>query len=145
MISSQHLYEVRPRKDDRAVDLISVRKSVRLTVVIFLGFIVPAIAFAGLLEEGKVAQQRGDYSAALKLLQPLADQGNAEAESEIANLYESGSWNSRDEAEALKWYLKAGNHGDKYAQLRLGTYYEWGYGWSEERRYRGREMVSQVC
>ena len=128
MTNFQHVYEVRSRKDHRGIDLISVRKSVRLTVVIFLGFIVPAIAFAGPLEEGKAAQQRGDYSAALKLLQPLADQGNAEAESEIANLYESGTWNSRDEAEALKWYLNAGNHGDKYAQLRLGTYYEWGMG-----------------
>ena len=45
-----HAYEVRPRKDHRGVDLISVRKSVRLTVVIFLGFIVPAPTPTGFAE-----------------------------------------------------------------------------------------------
>lgn len=100
----------------------------RFLTILFLAFLFPAIAFAGPLEDGKAAQRRGDYPAALKLFQPLADQGNVEAESEIGNLYESGIWKSRNESEALKWYLKAGQHGGKYAQLRLGTYYEMGLG-----------------
>jgi uncharacterized protein len=46
-----------------------------------------AMAVAGPVEDGNAAYQRGDYRTAVKVLQPLVDQGNADAQDILAIMY----------------------------------------------------------
>ena len=63
------------------------------------------------LAAGKSAYARGDFSLALRAFTPLANQGNAEAQTLIGNLYENGLGVIKDEKLALDWYEKAGKAG----------------------------------
>jgi TPR repeat protein len=85
-----------------------------------------ASAWAGPLEDGIGAARNGDYSAALFLLQPLADQGNPEAEFALGDLYGSGI--IMDAAKAADWYRRAANQGLPEAENNLGALYSSGEG-----------------
>jgi len=76
---------------------------------------------AGSLEDAKAAYDRRDYVAALRLLGPLAGQGDASAQSYLGHMYEFGIGVPRDCAEALKWYRLAADQGDANAQNSLGV------------------------
>ena len=45
------------------------------------------VVFAGPLEDGDTAYQRGDYATALQLWRPLAEQGNADAQLNLGVMY----------------------------------------------------------
>lgn len=79
--------------------------------IIFFLVLMVSTAFAGPLEDGRAAYGREDYKAALKLLQPLAENGNAEAEYVLGNLYFYGHGVAKNKAEGLKWWTKSGEHG----------------------------------
>ena len=97
----------------------------RFTAIVFLALLLlPAVAGAGALEGGRAAFDRQNYQTALRLFQPLADQGNAQAQLYIGEMYEKGDALKQDDAEALKWYRKAADQGDAEAQYRLGEMYE---------------------
>jgi tetratricopeptide (TPR) repeat protein len=71
-------------------------------------------------EEGKAAYERGDYATALRELLPLAERGDAKAQSKLSEVYYMLS----NEAESRKWELKAAQNGDVRAQFSIGyTYY----------------------
>ena len=84
-----------------------------------------------LLEDAVAAYQRGDYATALRLWHPLAEQGDAEAQSHLGVMYESGQGGLRNDAEAIKWYRKAAEQGDAVAQFNLGIMYTKGEGVSQ--------------
>ena len=65
------------------------------------------MAAAGPLEDADAALKRQDYATALKLLRPLANQGNVKAQGEIGEMYEKGLGVTPDRSEAMKWYGKA--------------------------------------
>lgn len=72
------------------------------------------------LEEGSAAYSRGDYATAMRLWQPLADEGNAEAQHWLGLMYRDGRGVSQDYAAALSWFQKAADQGDAAAQINLG-------------------------
>jgi len=76
--------------------------------------------------EELVKQQ--DYSAALKLIQPLADKGIAEAQLDLGTMYENGRAVTKDDVQAVIWYRKAADQGNPVAQLNLGWAYDSGQG-----------------
>ena len=80
------------------------------------------------LAAGKSAYARGDFSLALRAFTPLANQGNAEAQTLIGNLYENGLGVIKDEKLALDWYEKAGKAGDAKGQHNAGIFYYTGRG-----------------
>jgi len=84
--------------------------------------------FAAALEDGRDAYQKGDYAAALKLLRPLANAGNPEAQVFIGMSYEFGDGVAKNTAEAVKWYRQAAQKGSLDAAYNLGTMYEDGNG-----------------
>jgi TPR repeat protein len=91
---------------------------------LFLSLLMlPALAFAGPYEDGIAAMGRRDYQMALKLLQPLADHGNADAAYRIGFIYYSRRDGKRDLKEAEKWYLKAAEQGNMLAEYNLGLMY----------------------
>jgi TPR repeat protein len=63
------------------------------------------------LAEGLAAFESEDYTNAFRLLKPLADQGNPEAQCLIANMYHLGLAVERDILEAVKWYEKSSEQG----------------------------------
>ena len=80
------------------------------------------------LAAGKSAYARGDFSLAFRAFTPLANQGNAEAQTLIGNLYENGLGVIKDEKLALDWYEKAGKAGYDKGQHNSGVFYYTGRG-----------------
>src|SRR5580658_7260174 len=78
------------------------------------------------LQEGAAAYGRGDYAAALKLLLPLAGQGDAYAQANVALMYAKGQGVPQDLARAADWYRKAAEQGNVFAQDNLGLLYATG-------------------
>lgn len=100
------------------------RVSFTIVTALFLAVCVQAAALAGPLEDGKAAYDgRHDYQAALKLLQPLATQGNPEAQLYVGVMYENGQGVKKSYAQAMKWYRKAALKGNVFAQHNLGAMY----------------------
>jgi len=64
-------------------------------------------ASAGALEDGLAAYQARDFDKAVKLLQPLADLGNPQAQRVIGRLYHRGKGLPKDADKAAQWYRKA--------------------------------------
>ena len=80
------------------------------------------------LDEGLTAYRRGDYAAAMRLLQPLANQGMAIAQNSLGVMYANGRGVPRDYEQAAMWYRKAADQGDDEAQANLGAMYAQGQG-----------------
>jgi TPR repeat protein len=85
---------------------------------------VTARAFTDAVE----AYRRGDYATALRLLRPLADQGNANAQFRLGSMYYHGRGLPQDYAEAAKWYRLAADQGNANAQNNLGWSFYNGHG-----------------
>ncbi len=93
-----------------------------------VGFSIPASVVAGQFEDGQAAYFNGDYATALRLLHPLAEQGDAEAQFNLGVMYDKGQGVPQDYAQAAKWYRKAAEQGNDEAQNNLGTMYAYGRG-----------------
>lgn len=78
--------------------------------------------------EARSAYERGDYATALRLLEPLAGGGNAEAQNLLGILYDNGQGVPRDAAEAVTWYRRAAEQGHASAQCSVGRRYHLGEG-----------------
>jgi len=87
-----------------------------------------AAAAAGSFAQGLKAFDQGRHAEAFALWLPLAQQGRAEAQFNIAVMYEQALGVARNDVEAARWYLAAAEHGDVTAQLKIGSLYEAGVG-----------------
>lgn len=74
------------------------------------------------------AYERKDFATAVAIWRPLAEQGNAEAQTLLGAMYWSGEGVPRDHAEAAKWYLRAAQQGYARAQNDIGFMYGFGEG-----------------
>ena len=97
-----------------------------VTVVFFLGSF--SAALAGPLQDADAAFERGDYAEAMRLIRPLAEEGNPVAESNLAVIYFKGLGVPQDYAAAAKWSRLAADQGLATAQLGLGLMYTNGQG-----------------
>ena len=61
-------------------------------------------------------------------LQKLADQGDADAQWQMGVRYHNGEGVPRDDAQAMRWFLRAAEQGHVIAQATLGAYYWAGRG-----------------
>ncbi len=102
-----------------------------LLLVLFASVAGPALA-AGPLENAIAAYLRGDYATAIRLIRPLAEQGDARAQGGLAMMYETGFGVKQDYAEAAAWYRKAADQGNARAQYSLGSLYERGDGLKQD-------------
>src|SRR5690242_15915037 len=75
-----------------------------------------------------VAYDRANYSTALKVWQPTADQGDEEAQTNVGEIYERGFGGKPDYEKAALWYRKAADQGYARALINLGFLYEQGRG-----------------
>jgi len=77
-------------------------------------------------QKGFAAYQSGDYVTALQEWRPLAEQGDASAQSNLGVMYDNGEGVLQDDAEAVIWYRLAAEQGDAEAQNSIGVMYELG-------------------
>ncbi len=75
-----------------------------------------------------VAYDRADYSTALKIWLPMAQLGDAQAQTYVGEIYEKGLGLAPDYQLAAHWYGKAVEQGHSRAQINLGHLYEKGLG-----------------
>jgi hypothetical protein len=64
-------------------------------------------AFAVPHDDAEQAYANGDYKTAFAIWLPLAEQGSALAQTNIARMYENGEWVAQDPAMAAEWYRRA--------------------------------------
>ena len=100
-----------------------VNKMKKLLVVALFFIFGPNLSLAQDFNKGYKAYEAGDFSTALKEWKPLAVQGNAVAQNNIGNLYNSGKGALKDRAQALKWYRLSAKQGYSNAQFNLGNFY----------------------
>ena len=87
------------------------------------------------LAAAALAERKGDYTLELKLIRPLAEQGNADAQFALGSMYCNGYGVPQDCNQAETWYRKgvdgyrkAAEQGDADGQFKLGVRYERGEG-----------------
>jgi hypothetical protein len=101
---------------------------VRLALICFLLVATAATARAD-YEAGAAAFNAGDYAAALREWQPLAEAGDARAQLGLGVLYEAGRGvPTPDFGQALVWYRAAAAQGLPAAQNNLALLYAGGRG-----------------
>lgn len=87
-----------------------------------------AQSVADRMHTAAVAYHDKQFSKAIAIWRPLAEQGNAEAQTLLGAMYWSGEGVPRDHAEAAKWYLRAAQKGYARAQNDIGFMYGFGEG-----------------
>jgi hypothetical protein len=82
-----------------------------------LCFVFPVWSNADPLEDAKAAIQNENYKKAFELLSPLAEEGNAEAQTRLGALYVNGQGVEEDITKGLSWIMKAGSQGFEAARM----------------------------
>lgn len=100
----------------------------QLLLALTLVCVAVGSARAGLFQDAEEAYSRSDYATAMRLLRPLADQGDPQAQDLVGFMYWSGQGGPQNYAEAVKWYRKAAEQGLPNAQFNLGVTYDKGQG-----------------
>lgn len=77
---------------------------------------------------GEFALAAKDPARALAIWLPFAQQGNAEAQTQVGEMYERGIGTVADHATAAAWYTKAAAQGDSRALINLASLHERGLG-----------------
>lgn len=77
---------------------------------------------------GLNAYEAGDYDAAITEILPLAEQGNALAQTIMGTMYSQGQGMVQNYTEAVRWYRLSAEQGNSDAQALLGIMYIEGHG-----------------
>ena len=99
-------------------------------IVLVSAFAAPVAA--GTFEDAVDAHARGDYAKALRLIRPLANDGNAAAQFNLGLMYLTGHGVQQDYSAAALWFRKAAEQGYALAQSNLGTLYRYGRGVAQD-------------
>jgi TPR repeat protein len=95
-------------------------------IFLVLSFALPVAA--GPFEDAVAARNREDFATALRLLRPLAEQGEPRAQRYLGGMIRNGQGVPEDSTEAAKWFRKAAEQGDAFAQFYIGASYYNGNG-----------------
>ena len=98
----------------------------KLLLLLFVCAAGPAIA--GPSEDGNAAYTKGDYTTALRLWLPLANQGDAQAQTRVGYMNVVGRGVPQNYTAAMSWFRKAADQGYAIAQSSLGRMYSSGLG-----------------
>ena len=110
-------------------------KKARLPYIVF-GVVLCLVATAVMFhywnqsdfDEGVAALRNHDYATAIKIFKTLAEQGDADAQSNLGVLYYKGQGVPKDYKEAARWFRKTAEQGYADAQSDLGEMYDEGRG-----------------
>ena len=96
--------------------------STRLAASLLLVSLTAAPCYAG-LKEGLAAYGKADYATAVKELTPVAQRGDAKAQTTLGKIYGLGQGVPKDSRASAEWFLKAAEQGVAEAQSVLGYMY----------------------
>ncbi|MGA7386653.1 MAG: hypothetical protein WBW99_01830 [Pseudolabrys sp.] len=86
-------------------------------ILLMLSFATPVVA--GRLEDANAAIKRRDYATAVRLIRPLAEQGDANAQYNLGVFYDNGLGVPQDKVRAYMWFnLSAAQGRDGAAAFR---------------------------
>ena len=100
-------------------------KIITLFFLLLMGFVGTSSAD---YVSGLNAYNKANYLKALVEWLPLAEQGDPQAQLNIAGMYTKGYGVKVDDAKAIFWYTKAAKQGQPRAQYNLGVMYLIGTG-----------------
>jgi TPR repeat protein len=109
-----------------------MNKKLTFLLAYTLLFYFSSSVYANDLQDAAEAILSKSYDKALKLLIPLARQGNSTAQYNLGVLYSNGDGVSQDFKEAIKWYRLAAEQEYPKAQFSLGSKYMQGQGVTED-------------
>ncbi len=81
----------------------------KLTILLF-SILISFNSYAD-FQDATDAYNKGDFKTAFNEIKPLAEQGNASAQYNLALMYDNGKGVLKDYKEAVKWYRKAAEQG----------------------------------
>ena len=105
-----------------------VRPRICAALLVLLCALVLRPLSAADYSEGLEAFDSGDYAGAVELWRPLAMEGHAQAQLNLALMYYEGLGIPEDRAQAAGWFRKAADQGVGTAQFSLGLMYFRGRG-----------------
>ena len=97
-----------------------------LAIAVFLGS--AGVAWSADFQTGQTAYERRNYATALQEWTPLAEQGNADAQRSLGEMYRQGNGVRQNYKTAAWWFRLAAEQGDAPAQVKLGEAYSSGNG-----------------
>ena len=113
------------------------------------GAIVLALAatpvFACDFHKGVEAYNKGDYTAALKILRPLAEGKNSEAQYYLGRMYQKGQGVDKDLGQAERWYRLAAEGGHAKAQYKIAFGYAFGAGGLNQNDAEARKWLQKAA
>ncbi len=86
------------------------------------------VGYAQDFNKGLAAYDSGDYETAFHEFRPLAEQGDARAQYNLAQMHREGRGVIQDYKEAANWYRKAAEQGIAVAQYNLAQMHREGWG-----------------
>jgi TPR repeat protein len=104
------------------------RNSKAAVAALMLAVSVAGPAAAGPFEDGVNAFNGGDYATAIRLVRPLAEQGDRRAQAALGRFYQDGFGAPQDYAAAVSWYRKAADQGLGPCAIRARAYVRPGRG-----------------
>lgn len=96
-----------------------------LALLLAAGMALPASGNP-LIEQAREAVRTGNYAIAYCIWNPLARNGDADAQFNLGWLFHNGYGLAIDDAAAERWWLEAAQQGHRDSQLALGTLYRLG-------------------
>ena len=117
---------LRAPADLRPAHQLKLNTIFRLILIVLLGS--AGLSARADLQKGRTAYDRGDYATALREWKPLAEQGDALAQTSLGLMYVYGRGVPQDDKMAAQWYTRAAEQGLALAQNGLGLMYEYGRG-----------------
>lgn len=94
---------------------------------VLVATVILTLAQAHDYNDGLLAAEAGNYNAAVMKWQPLANQGDALAQFNLALMYHRGLGVGMDESRAVGWYKQSANNGYIKAQEFLAAAYREGW------------------
>lgn len=94
-----------------------------LLVLFLISICSPAMVWAGDLDNGFAAFEKGDYAKAVYWFRKAAEQGNAEAQYTLGVMYDNGRGVTRDLKEAVKLHRKSIEQENSVRQADLARIY----------------------
>ena len=104
-----------------------------LTLAVLLGRV--GTSWGADFQKGVAAYDSGDYATALREWRPLAEDGRADAQFNLGQMYRRGKGVPQDYKTAVKWLRLAAKQGNASAQTNLGVMYATGQGVIQDNVY----------
>ncbi len=93
-----------------------------------------------MIQQAHDAYNAQDYQKAFELYTPLAENGNADAQSSLGYMYQQGQGCDRNDAKALECYEKAVKQKQPYALFNLGILYANGVAGVSHDQFKAHEL-----